>query len=135
MPAYAVRCDGERPALLSYGVSTRPDLRDELGVFLRKLRRSGTRTIFVDGDRAFRQNPTGGIQETLGPDRLREQITIAFGDDRDSPVTIRLAQIALATIDGTFVASRADSVTLEDLLEPLAPALVAVRRALLAMAR
>jgi len=72
----------------------------------------------------------------LGLDRLREQIAIAFGDDPDSPVTIRLARIALAIIDGAFIASQADSaVTLEDLLEPLGPAVGAMRRALLAKAR
>ena len=72
----------------------------------------------------------------LGLDRLREQIAIAFGDDPDSPATIRLARIALATLDGAFVASQADgTVTLEELLEPLVPAVVAIRRALLAEAR
>jgi AcrR family transcriptional regulator len=72
----------------------------------------------------------------LGLDRLREQIAIAFGDEPDSPVTVRLARIALAAIDGAFVASQADStVTFEDLLAPLAPAIVAVRRTLLAKAR
>ena len=71
----------------------------------------------------------------LGLDRLREQIAIAFGDDPDSPVTLRLARIALAAIDGAFVASQADgTVTVEEILEPLAPAVVAVRRALLAKA-
>ena len=72
----------------------------------------------------------------LGLDRLREQIALAFGDDPDkSPVTIRLARIALAAIDGAFVASQADpAVTLEELLEPLAPAVVGARRALLAKA-
>jgi AcrR family transcriptional regulator len=91
------------------------------------------------------QPPAGGNGEIevvvervrrLGLDRLREQIAIAFGDDPDSPVTIQLARIALAIIDGAFVASQADSeVTLEDLLEPLGPAVVAMRRALLAKAR
>jgi AcrR family transcriptional regulator len=71
----------------------------------------------------------------LGLDRLREQIAIAFGDDPDSPVTLRLARMALAAIDGAFVASQADGVTLEEVLAPLAPAVVAVRRALLAKAR
>ena len=61
---------------------------------------------------------------------------IAFGDDPDSPVTVRLARFALAAFDGAFVASQADpAVTLEELLEPLVPALVAARRALLAKAR
>ena len=88
------------------------------------------------------QPPPSGRQEIevvvarvrrLGLDRMREQIGIAFGDDPDSPVTMRLARIALATVDGAFVASQADaSVTLENLLEPLASAVVALRRALLA---
>jgi AcrR family transcriptional regulator len=91
------------------------------------------------------QPPAGGDGEIevvvarvrrLGLDRLREQIAIAFGDDPDSPVTMRLARIALATIDGAFVASQADAaVTLEELLEPLVPAVVAMRRALLAEAQ
>ena len=71
----------------------------------------------------------------LGLDHLREQIALAFGDDPNSPVTIRLARIALAAIDGAFVASQADpAVTLEELLEPLVPAVVGARRALLAKA-
>jgi hypothetical protein len=72
----------------------------------------------------------------LGLDNLREQIAIAFGDDPDTLVTTRLACIALAIIDRAFVASQADgAVTLADLLEPLVPAVVAVRRSLLAEAR
>lgn len=91
------------------------------------------------------QPPAGGDGEIqvvvarvrrLGLDRLREQIAVAFGDDPDSPVTIQLARIALAAIDGAFVASQAeDPVTLEQLLEPLVPAVAAVRRWLLARAR
>ncbi len=91
------------------------------------------------------QPPAGGGSEVevvvervrrLGFDRLREQIAIAFGDNPDSLVTTRLARIALATIEGAFVASQADrAVTLGDLLEPLAPAIVALRRALLAKAQ
>ena len=91
------------------------------------------------------QPPAGGGEEIevvvarvrrLGLDRLREQIAIAFGDDPDNPVTIQLARIALATIDGAFVAAQADAaVTLEELLAPLAAAVIAVRRALLAKAR
>jgi AcrR family transcriptional regulator len=91
------------------------------------------------------QPPAGGGEEIevvvarvrrLGLDRLREQIALAFGDDPDSQVTIQLARLALATIDGAFVASQADpAVTLEDLLQPLVPAVVAMRRALQAKAR
>ena len=64
---------------------------------------------------------------------LRAQIAAAFGDDPPSPVTDQLARFALAAIDGAFVAIQADhGATLELLLQPLAPSLVASRRALLA---
>jgi hypothetical protein len=66
-------------------------------------------------------------------DLLRAQIASAFGDDPASPVTDQLARFALAAIDGAFVAIQADrGATLEQLLQPLAPSLVASRRALLA---
>jgi AcrR family transcriptional regulator len=68
-------------------------------------------------------------------ERLRAQIAIAFGDPPDSPTTDQLAHFALATIDGAVVACQTDpGVTLERLLQPLPPALVAARRALLAKA-
>jgi AcrR family transcriptional regulator len=64
---------------------------------------------------------------------LRDQIAVAFGDDPRSPVTDQLARFALAAIDGAFVACQADrGATFEHLLQPLAPSLVAARRALLA---
>jgi AcrR family transcriptional regulator len=64
---------------------------------------------------------------------LRTQIAAAFGDDPRSPVTDQLARFALAAIDGAFVACQTDrEVTLEGLLQPLAPSLGAARRALLA---
>jgi len=64
---------------------------------------------------------------------LRAQIAIAFADDPSGLVTDQLARFALAAIDGAFVATQADhGATLGQLLEPLAPALVASRRALLA---
>ena len=66
-------------------------------------------------------------------DLLRTQIAAAFGDDPRSPVTDQLARFALAAIDGAFVAGQTDhGTTLELLLQPLAPSLVASRRALLA---
>ena len=66
-------------------------------------------------------------------DLLREQIASAFGDDPASPVTGQLARFALAAIDGAFVACQADrGATLELLLQPLTPSLVASRRTLLA---
>ncbi len=64
-------------------------------------------------------------------DLLRAQIASAFGDDPASPVADQLARFALAAIDGAFVACQADrEATLERLLQPLTPSLVASRRAL-----
>jgi AcrR family transcriptional regulator len=66
---------------------------------------------------------------------LRAQIAAAFGDDPRGRVTDLLARFALAAIDGAFVACQADGgVSLEQLLQPLAAALAASRRALLAVA-
>jgi AcrR family transcriptional regulator len=83
----------------------------------------------------------GQVQEVVGRvrgqalRRLRDQIAIAFGDDPDSPTTDQLARFTLAAIDGAVVAVQTDpGVTLEQLLNPLAPSLAASRRALLAKA-
>ena len=63
---------------------------------------------------------------------LRAQIAVAFGDDPGGAVTDQLARFTLAAIDGAFVACQAGSATtLEELLRPLAPSLVASRRVLL----
>jgi AcrR family transcriptional regulator len=65
--------------------------------------------------------------------RLREHLATTFGDDPLSPTTDRLARFALAAVDGAFVAVQADpALGLDRLLEPLAPAIVAARRALVA---
>jgi AcrR family transcriptional regulator len=61
----------------------------------------------------------------------RTQLALAFGDDRHSETTDRLATFALAAFDGAFVATQIDpEVSLARILQPLAGALVAVRRAL-----
>jgi hypothetical protein len=68
-------------------------------------------------------------------ERVRHEIAVAFDDEPDSPVTDRLARFALAAFDGAFVASRTDgALGIEALLRPLAPALVAARRSLIAEA-
>jgi len=81
----------------------------------------------------------GEIQAVV--DRIREralgllqaQIAAAFGGDPADPVTDQLARFALAAFDGAFVACQADrGTTLTRLLQPLAPALVAARQAMLA---
>ena len=68
--------------------------------------------------------------------RLRRQIAIACDDSARSRVVDRVARLALAAIDGAFVATSADrSITLAQILEPLPEALVAVRRTLLPKVR
>jgi AcrR family transcriptional regulator len=77
----------------------------------------------------------GRVRE-LALQRLRKQIAIAFDDDPHSATTDNLARFALAAFDGAFLASQADpGITLGEVLDPLAPALVAARRRLLAKAR
>jgi AcrR family transcriptional regulator len=98
--------------------------------FLRLLIVFATQPPAVAGDEI--QAVIGRIRRVaLG--RLRDEISIAFGDEPASPVTDRLARFALAAFDGAFVASRADgALGLDELLRPLAPALVAARRSLIA---
>ena len=63
--------------------------------------------------------------------RLRRQIAIACDDNARSRAVDRVARLALAAIDGAFVAASADeSITLAQILEPLPDALVAAHRAL-----
>ena len=90
------------------------------------------------------QPPTaagGEIQAVVGRirgvalERVRHEIAVAFDDEPASPVSDRLARFALAAFDGAFVASQTDrALALEQLLRPLAPALVAARRSLIAEA-
>ena len=69
----------------------------------------------------------------LALERLRREIAVAFDQDPGDPATDYLAHFALSVFDGAFVASRADrSFTLEELLQTLPAALVAIHRALTA---
>ena len=62
--------------------------------------------------------------------RLRRQIAIACDDNARSRVVDRVARLALAAIDGAFVAASVDpSITLAQILELLPDALVAARQA------
>jgi hypothetical protein len=61
--------------------------------------------------------------------RLRKQIAIAFDDDPHGATTDQLSRFALAAFDGAFIASHTDpGTTLQRLLQPLAPAIVAAHR-------
>jgi AcrR family transcriptional regulator len=88
------------------------------------------------------QPPGGGNSEIdavvdrvreLALQRLCKQIAIAFDDNPRNTTTEQLARFALAAFDGAFLASQADAgITLDQVLKPLAPALIAARRQLLA---
>ncbi len=125
---------GGRPAehlarVVSAAVRTledHPDFLRLLIVFATQPPRAGKGEVQVVVDR---------VRE-MALKRLRRQIAIAFDDDPRSSTTDQLARFALAAFDGAFVAAQADSaVTLERLLEPLAPALLAARRSLMAKAQ
>ena len=63
--------------------------------------------------------------------RLRNQMKITFGISPDEQPADQLARFALAAIEGSFVATQADSrLSLGDLLEHLPAALIAIRREL-----
>jgi AcrR family transcriptional regulator len=63
--------------------------------------------------------------------RLRQQLALAYGDDPEDPAVAQLARLALATIDGAFVASQTDeNATLEGTLLPWAASLDAVHASL-----
>ena len=107
-------------------LSDHPDFLRLLIVFATQPSRTGDGEVQVVVDR---------VRE-MALRRLRRQIAVAFDDDPRSSTTDQLARFALAAFDGAFVATQADpAVTLELLLEPLAPALVAARRSLVARAR
>ncbi len=76
-----------------------------------------------------------GRVRAMALERLRKQIAVAFDDDQRSATTDQIARFALATFDGAVLASQTDpGITLQLVLEPLASALVAARRRLLAKA-
>jgi len=65
-------------------------------------------------------------------ERLRDQMQVVFGVDRDGFDASYLAHFALAAFDGAFVASQSNPrLRLRDLLRHLPAALIAVRRDLL----
>jgi AcrR family transcriptional regulator len=76
------------------------------------------------------QAVVGRVRE-MALTRLRKQIGIAFGDDPDDPTTDTLARFALAAIDGAFIAHQTDPhAALENLLQPFAASLGAIRKTL-----
>ena len=66
-----------------------------------------------------------GRVRKLALDRLRDELTLAFDLKRPKRAE-PLARVALAMIDGAFIASQADGVPLADIFEHLPVALIGV---------
>lgn len=72
----------------------------------------------------------GRVRE-LALERLRRQVSVAFGDDPSGTTTDELARFALAMFDGAFLAAQTDAAgTLERLPATLPAAIAAVRQTL-----
>jgi AcrR family transcriptional regulator len=96
--------------------------------FLRILVVMATQPVNADGGEVHRV--VERVRE-LALERLRDQMQVVFGVDRDGADADHLARFALAAFDGAFVAHQSDpEVNLGDLLRHLPSALIAVRRAL-----
>jgi len=76
-------------------------------------------------DAAAIQSVVRGVRDT-GLEALRRQIALAFGLEPAAARVAELARVALALVDGAFVAHTADAVDLDRMLASFAPALVAL---------
>lgn len=95
--------------------------------FLRILVVMATQPVNADGGDVHRV--VDRVRE-MALERLRDQMQIVFGIDRDGEEADHLARFALAAFDGAFVAEQSNpKVSLGDLLRHLPAALIAVRRA------
>lgn len=96
--------------------------------FLRILIVMATQPVNAEGGEVHRV--VDRVRE-MALNRLRAQMQVVFGVDRDGAEADHLARFALAAFDGAFVANQSDpEVRLGDLLRHLPAALTAVRRAL-----
>lgn len=94
--------------------------------FLRILVVMATQPVNADGGEVHRV--VERVRE-MALERLRDQMQIVFGLDRDGADADHLARFALAAFDGTFVAHQSNpKLRLGDLLRHLPAALIAVRR-------
>jgi AcrR family transcriptional regulator len=110
-------------------ISTAADTLERHPSFLRLLIVFAAQPVAVAGGEV--QDVVARVR-ALGVQRLQREIALAFDDEPDSATTIHLARFALAAFDGAFIAAQADrSLRLSVLLAPLAPAMIAARRALL----
>ena len=94
--------------------------------FLRILVVMATQPVNADGGEVHRV--VERVRE-MALERLRDQLQIVFGLDRDGADADHLARFALAAFDGAFVAHQSNpKLRLGDLLRHLPAALIAVRR-------
>lgn len=94
--------------------------------FLRILVVMATQPVNADGGEVHRV--VERVRE-MALERLRDQMQIVFGLDRDGADADHLARFALAAFDGAFVAHQSNpKLRLGDLLRHLPAALIAVRR-------
>lgn len=94
--------------------------------FLRILVVMATQPVNADGGEVHRV--VERVRE-MALERLRDQMQIVFGLDRDGADADHLARFALAAFDGAFVAHQSNpKLRLGDLLQHLPAALIAVRR-------
>jgi AcrR family transcriptional regulator len=95
--------------------------------FLRILVVMATQPVNADGGEVHRV--VDRVRE-MALERLRDQMRIIFGVDRNGEEADHLARFALAVFDGAFVAEQSNpEVHLGDLLRHLPAALIAVRQA------
>jgi AcrR family transcriptional regulator len=94
--------------------------------FLRILIVMATQPVSADGGEVDRV--VERVRE-LALERLRDQMQIVFGLDRDGDEADHLARFALAAFDGSFVAHQSNpELRLGDLLRHLPAALIAIRQ-------
>jgi AcrR family transcriptional regulator len=125
LPAFDKRL-GPQAAHLATLVGTVAGTLEQSPDFLRILIVMATQPVNAEGGEVHRV--VNRVRE-LALERLRDQMQVIFGLDRDGPEADRLARFALASFDGAFVAYQADpALRLEALLRHLPAALLAVRR-------
>ncbi len=97
--------------------------------FLRILVVMATQPVNADGGEVHRVVERVRDVREMALERLRDQMQIVFGLDRDGADADHLARFALAAFDGAFVAHQSNpKLRLDDLLRHLPAALIAVRR-------
>jgi AcrR family transcriptional regulator len=126
LPDFDTRLGSQREHLTVL-IETVAETLERNSTFLRILIVMATQPVNANGGDVHRV--VERVRE-LALERLRDQMQVVFGVDRDSEDADHLARFALAAFDGAFVACQANAkLRLADLLRHLPAALIAVRRA------